>query len=88
MNGIDCITESSINKTLRRLKRNKAVYVRYKMKGKQKMEQTRLKDVIREEMDKVTKMLISSDYSDKITLTKWLQSLQRINDVCKDRNRY
>lgn len=50
--------------------------------------ETKLKDVIREEMDNVTKMLISSEYTDKVTLTKWLQSLQRINDVCKERNRY
>lgn len=48
----------------------------------------KLKDVIRAEMDKVTKMLISPEHSDKITLTKWLQSLQKINDVCKERNRY
>ncbi len=48
----------------------------------------KLKDVIRSEMDKVTKMLISSEHSDKVTLTKWLQSLQKINDVCKERNRY
>ena len=52
------------------------------------MEQTRLKDVIREEMDKVTKMLIDGGNANAITLTKWLQSLQRINDVCKERNRY
>lgn len=52
------------------------------------MESTKLKDVIRNEMDNVTKMLISSDNADKITLTKWLQSLQRINDICKERNRY
>lgn len=48
----------------------------------------KLKDVIRDEMDKVTKMLIESGTGDKITLTKWLQSLQRINEVCKERNRY
>lgn len=49
---------------------------------------SKLKTIIREEMDKVTKMLISSGTGDKVTLTKWLQSLQRINDVCKERNRY
>lgn len=48
----------------------------------------KLKDVIRAEMDNVTKMLISPDYTDKIMLTKWLQSLQRINDICKERKRY
>lgn len=52
------------------------------------MSEEKLKDVIREEMDKVTKMLIESGRTDAITLTKWLQSLQRINDVCKERNRY
>ena len=48
----------------------------------------KLKDLIRAEMDSVTKMLISPEHSDKITLTKWLQSLQRINECCKNRNRY
>ena len=48
---------------------------------------SKLKILIREEMDKVTKMLISSG-GDKVTLTKWLQSLQKINDLCKERNRY
>ena len=47
-----------------------------------------LKEIIRSEIDNVTKMLLSSDYTDKIMITKWLQSLQRINDVCKERNRY
>lgn len=52
------------------------------------MSEEKLKDVIRDEMDKVTKMLIEGGRTDAITLTKWLQSLQRINDVCKERNRY
>ena len=51
-------------------------------------EKLELKKTIHDEMEKVTQMLISSEYGDKITLTKWLQSLQRINDVCKERNRY
>ena len=51
-------------------------------------EKLELKRTIQDEMEKVTKMLISPEHSDKITLTKWLQSLQRINDVCKERNRY
>ena len=50
-------------------------------------EKLELKRTIQEEMEKVTQMLISSG-GDKVTLTKWLQSLQRINDVCKERNRY
>lgn len=50
--------------------------------------ETKLKDVIRDEMDKVTKMLIDGGSTNAVTLTKWLQSLQRINDVCKERNRY
>lgn len=48
---------------------------------------SKLKDALREEKDKVTQMLISSG-GDKITLTKWLQSLQRIENVCKERNRF
>ena len=48
----------------------------------------KLKDVIREEMDKVTKMLIENGSLDSFIVTKWLQSLQRINNVCKERNRY
>lgn len=53
------------------------------------MEQ-KLKDVIREEMDKVTKLLTDEKvvFTTKYALTKWLQSLQKINDVCKERNRY
>ena len=52
------------------------------------MSEEKLKDVIRDEMDKVTKMLIDGGSTDAIIITKWLQSLQRINDVCKERNRY
>lgn len=48
----------------------------------------KLKEVIREEMDKVTKMLIDSGSQNTVIITKWLQSLQRINNVCKERNRY
>lgn len=48
----------------------------------------KLKEVIREEMDKVTKMLIDSGSQNAAIITKWLQSLQRINNVCKERNRY
>ena len=63
----------------------------YKLRTERKHkmnESTKLKDVIHNEMNKVTYMLISSGTGDKITLTKWLQSLQRINNVCKNRNRY
>lgn len=52
------------------------------------MSEEKLKDVIRDEMDKVTQMLISGGSQNAIIITKWLQSLQRINDVCKERNRY
>ena len=52
------------------------------------MNEEKLKNVIREEMDKVTKLLIERGSTDAIIITKWLQSLQRINDVCKERNRY
>lgn len=48
---------------------------------------SKLKLVIRDELDKVMNLLLSSG-GDKVTVTKWLQSLQRINDVCKERNRY
>lgn len=50
----------------------------------------KLKDVIREEIDKVSKLLANEKpvFSTKYTLTKWLQSLQKINDTCKERNRY
>ena len=48
----------------------------------------KLKDVIREEIERVTKMLIDGGSANAIIITKWLQSLQRINDVCKERNRY
>lgn len=58
------------------------------LKGERNMSEEKLKDVIRDEMDKVTKMLIDGGSTNAITLTKWLQSLQRINDVCKERNRY
>ena len=59
------------------------------MKGEMKMtNEKKLKNVIREEMERVTKMLINGGSTDAITITKWLQSLQRINDVCKERNRY
>ncbi len=48
----------------------------------------KLKVVIMEEMEKVTKLLIENGSRDAIIITKWLQSLQRINNVCKERNRY
>ena len=52
------------------------------------MSEEKLKDVIRDEIDKVTQMLIDGGSKDATIITKWLQSLQRINDVCKERNRY
>ena len=52
------------------------------------MKEETLKEIIRSEIDNVTKMLLSPDYTDKTMITKWLQSLQRINDICKERNRY
>ncbi len=50
----------------------------------------KLKDVIREEIDKVSKLLADEEtvFTTKYALTKWLQSLQKINDTCKERNRY
>lgn len=59
------------------------------MKGEMKMaNEEKLKNVIREEIERVMKMLIEHGSTDAIIITKWLQSLQRINDVCKERNRY
>ena len=58
------------------------------LKGECNMSEEKLKDVIRDEMDKVTQMLIDGGSKDATIITKWLQSLQRINDVCKERNRY
>ena len=49
---------------------------------------SKLKVVIKEEKDKFTKMLIANGSQDAIIITKCLQSLQRIDDVCKERNRY
>ena len=51
------------------------------------MEQ-KLKDVIREEMGKVTKMLIENGSRDSIIYTKWLQSLQTSSIRCKDCNHF
>ena len=48
----------------------------------------KLKDVIREEMDKVINQLTEHNSNNSVLLTKWLQSLQRIENVCKERNRY
>ena len=51
---------------------------------------SKLKIAIREEIDKATKILSTSVSTPvSIALVKqWLSSLQRINDICKDRNRY
>lgn len=65
----------------------------YKIENKERKKEkmptndSKLKQVIRDELDNVMKLLLSSG-GDKIVLTKWLQSLQRINDICKERNRY
>lgn len=50
--------------------------------------ESKLKKLIREEKEKVTEMLLKNGSHDAIILTKWLQSLQRIDDLCKERNRY
>jgi len=57
-------------------------------RGMKMANEEKLKNVIREEMERVMKMLIDGGSTDAIIITKWLQSLQRINDVCKERNRY
>lgn len=48
----------------------------------------KLKDVLHEEIDKVMYKLIDSGNKDSGTLKEWLQSLQRIDALCKERNRY
>ncbi len=53
------------------------------------MEENTLKGVIRKEIDTVTNMLLTND--DKLVvrvLKLWLQSLQTIDETCKNRNRY
>ena len=53
------------------------------------MEEKTLKGVIREEIDTVTSMLLTIDESVVVHVLKlWLQSLQTIDNVCKNRNRY
>ena len=48
---------------------------------------SKLKIALREEKDKFTKMMIeTTEHADIIKLC--LQSLQRIDDICKERNRY
>ena len=48
----------------------------------------KLKAIIKEEIDNVTLKLIDSNVHDSGMLKEWLQSLQRIDKVCKERNRY
>lgn len=52
------------------------------------MSDAKLKEVIREEIANVTNLLIAKGSTDAVIITKWLQSLQRIDEVCKNRNRY
>lgn len=52
------------------------------------MSDAKLKEVIRKEIADVTNLLIAGGSTDAIIITKWLQSLQRIDEVCKNRNRY
>lgn len=48
-----------------------------------------LKKTIREEIEKVTELMVEDNDFPKFVITKrWLQSLQRIDSVCKNRNRY
>ena len=48
--------------------------------------ESKLKKMIREEIDKATNELMKWDAEE--TAKKWLQSLQRIDKYCKERNRY
>ena len=52
------------------------------------MSDAKLKEVIRKEIADVTNLLIAKGSTDAVIITKWLQSLQRIDEVCKNRNRY
>ena len=47
-----------------------------------------LKKIIREELDKAHEEILTSGSTHGTVITKWLQSLQRIDDYCKERNRY
>ena len=50
---------------------------------------SKLKIALREEVDKVSKVLTTEENIRVVDIAKqWLESLQRINDICKDRNRY
>lgn len=50
---------------------------------------SKLKKLLRDEIDSVTKQLVTcDDNSHSYVLKQWLQSLQRIDDLCKERNRY
>ena len=52
--------------------------------------ESKLKQTIRQEMDKVKDkiILINGKAPTETIYREWLQSLQRIDKVCKDRNRY
>ena len=49
-----------------------------------------LKQVIKSDIEKVMKLLLTDDFDERqrFILKKWLLSLQHIDDVCKRRNRY
>ena len=49
---------------------------------------SKLKTIIREEREKVNAEILKSGSTHGTIITKWLQSLQRIEDYCKERNRY
>ena len=50
----------------------------------------KLKNVIQEEQQIATKYMLSDAISKnvKVFVKKWLQSLQKIDNICKERNRY
>ena len=48
--------------------------------------ESKLKKMIREELDKATNELLHGTAEE--TAKRWLQSLQRIDEYCKERNRY
>ena len=49
---------------------------------------SKLKCIIREEREKANAEILITGSTHGTVITKWLQSLQRIEEYCKERNRY
>ena len=50
--------------------------------------ESELKKIIREEKEKVTREILKTGSLHAEVVNQWLLSLQRIEDYCKERNRY